>query len=180
MALDAGLVIAVHAFMTQTPLLSSIALFLAAHLAYVLCALLVVVVIAGARTLKEKAETLIVVGAAGLIARFGAVELVRLFFYRPRPFLALGFEPLVSETSGSFPSGHATFFFAIGTALFCYDRKWGSVFLAAAAFVAFGRVAAGVHYPSDVLGGAVIGALVGWATYRAARFLLKKGNISTC
>ena len=65
-----------------------------------------------------------------------------------------------------FPSDHATAAFAIAVAILLRKRSWGIVALAAATLLSVGRVALGVHYPSDVLAGAVLGsasALVLWA-----------------
>lgn len=65
-----------------------------------------------------------------------------------------------------FPSDHATASFAIAMAIFLRHRRWGVVALLAAAVLSVGRVAIGVHYPSDVLAGALLGiaaALVLWA-----------------
>lgn len=60
----------------------------------------------------------------------------------------------------SFPSDHATGAFAIAVAIFLYDRTIGAVFLALAVLMSFARVYVGIHYPGDVLGGAVLGTLV--------------------
>jgi undecaprenyl-diphosphatase len=64
-----------------------------------------------------------------------------------------------------FPSDHATGAFAVAMAIYLRKRSWGVVALLAAAVLAVGRVAIGVHFPSDVLAGAVLGciaALVLW------------------
>lgn len=70
-----------------------------------------------------------------------------------------------------FPSDHATAAFAIATAIVLRKRGWGIVALLAAAILSAGRVALGVHFPSDVLAGAALGAAVAvglwWAPLRA-------------
>jgi undecaprenyl-diphosphatase len=82
---------------------------------------------------------------------------------RPRPFVA---HPstihafIAHAADPSFPSDHATAAFAIATAVALRARAVGALLLALAAVLAAGRVFLGLHYPSDVLAGAVIGATV--------------------
>jgi undecaprenyl-diphosphatase len=66
--------------------------------------------------------------------------------------------------SGSFPSGHATVAFACATVLaWCVPRLAFPAFVLAGA-IAWSRVYVGVHWPLDVLGGAIIGLAVGSVT----------------
>jgi undecaprenyl-diphosphatase len=80
---------------------------------------------------------------------------------RPRPFAA---HPLSTHlfaapsTDPSFPSDHAAAAFAIAVAVLAFSRVAGSAFLAAATLIALSRVVLGLHYPSDVLAGAAVGA----------------------
>lgn len=114
---------------------------------------------------------------AGFIAR-GGVEIIRLFIHRPRPFVDdHAITPLFSETSFSFPSGHAAFFFALSAVVYTYDTRWGAWFFAASSLIVFARVAAGVHYPSDIIGGAVLGILIGWAVVRFSRHLMSTDGL---
>ncbi len=64
----------------------------------------------------------------------------------------------------SFPSGHTCASFAAAFALYrTLPRKWGIACLVLAALISFSRLYVGVHYPSDVLGGGVVGIFAGWA-----------------
>ncbi|MFT3865486.1 MAG: phosphatase PAP2 family protein [Solirubrobacterales bacterium] len=56
-----------------------------------------------------------------------------------------------------FPSDHATGAFAVAMAIWLRHRRWGTVALLAAAVLSVGRVAIGVHFPSDVVAGAALG-----------------------
>ena len=60
----------------------------------------------------------------------------------------------------SFPSSHAVNNFGIATVFSYYYPRWKWAFLGWAGLVALSRVAVGVHYPSDILGGAVIGSTI--------------------
>jgi undecaprenyl-diphosphatase len=70
-------------------------------------------------------------------------------------------KPLVHVPhSGAFPSGHAATAFACATVLAWWDRRLAVPAFVVAAAIAWSRVYAGVHWPLDVLGGAVLGMLV--------------------
>jgi undecaprenyl-diphosphatase len=83
-------------------------------------------------------------------------------FASPRPFesLAAAHKLLIYGSNDSFPSGHATFYFALGAALFAHDKKLGAVAMIVAILIGLARVAAGIHWPVDILVGAVLGITI--------------------
>jgi undecaprenyl-diphosphatase len=97
--------------------------------------------------------------SAGLALAVG--KLISELVDRARPFVA---EPHAVHLFSShtadpgFPSDHATAAFAIAVAILLRKRAWGVVALVAATVLSVGRVALGIHYPSDVLAGAALGA----------------------
>jgi membrane-associated phospholipid phosphatase len=119
----------------------------------------VVIGVALALVDPERREQWLICAALGPIAivlNYGVKVLVR----RPRPVLE-GLPPLGGAPSSlSFPSAHATSSFAVATAMCRVDPATSAAFLVAAA-LALGRPYLGMHYPSDVLGGVVLGVLLG-------------------
>jgi membrane-associated phospholipid phosphatase len=69
----------------------------------------------------------------------------------------------------SFPSGHAASGFAFATGVATEAPLAGGLLTALAALVAYSRVHTGVHYPSDVVAGAVIGAALSPIATAAAK-----------
>lgn len=113
-------------------------------------------------------EFLALVLGGGMVYLFNV--LVTFWWWRPRPFLLLAVEPLirVSAVTKSFPSDHAAVAFFLASLLVSHRRKWWWAYLVAAT-VALGRVAVGVHYPLDVLGGALVGTAFGYLTNEVAK-----------
>jgi undecaprenyl-diphosphatase len=101
--------------------------------------------------------------AAGLSAllALGVAQVIGHLWDRPRPSETHSGVHLfvVPSHDPSFPSDHATAAFALAVAVFMYHRRAGWLMLAMASIVAVARVAVGSHYPTDVIGGAVLGML---------------------
>jgi membrane-associated phospholipid phosphatase len=109
--------------------------------------------------------------ALGLLAN----QEIAQFWHRPRPYQdhPLGVLPLLSPSHDpSFPSDHATAAFAIAFGVLFVTRRPGWLFLIWAALIGTSRVLAGMHYPTDVLAGAVVGLAAGFLTARVAMPLL--------
>ncbi len=93
------------------------------------------------------------IGVANLI-----VAIVNALVWRSRPVLDNDLTLLFYRpTDSSFPSNAAGVGFAVATAVFLRYRRIGLSLYALAFLWGFGRVYAGVHYPSDVIVGALIG-----------------------
>lgn len=137
-------------------------------------------VIMGAVALIEKDDDLlknaiyvgVSIGIDGVLT-YGLKEIV----HRPRPYVTypdiMAYE---TETDFSFPSGHTSLAFATATALSLKYPKWyvivPSYFWACS--VGYSRMNLGVHYPSDVLAGSILGVGSAYVTYQINNWFWKK------
>lgn len=95
-------------------------------------------------------------------ALYLAVSALRRGVDLPRPFTQLGFTPLLPHPPGrSFPSKHTASAVVIALANWYLSPWYGGATLVLAGLIGFSRLAAGLHYPRDVLGGAALALLVG-------------------
>ncbi len=99
--------------------------------------------------------------ALSLIFLFGIVtEVIRYFFHSPRPFLELGFIPLIKDPgTNSMPSGHMTLLMPFGLTLYQLNKRKGILFTSLVVIVGFFRIVTGVHWPLDILAGLILSAL---------------------
>ena len=97
------------------------------------------------------------------------VNILKYTFQRPRPFISYPFiEKLSAGGSPSFPSGHTSDAMAMAMALSLMYPKWYVIVPSFiwAGLVGYSRMDLGVHYPFDVLVGAIIGVTCSLAVYR--------------
>ncbi len=134
-------------------------IFLGKYFGYILIGILLIWLL---KNLRQRLPLFWQMAAAAILSRGIITEAIRFLWPRSRPFVEQNFVPLIPHAdSASFPSGHAAFFFAIGTVLYLYNKKAGTVFLAGSALIVVARVLAGVHWFSDVTWGAAIGIACG-------------------
>ena len=77
----------------------------------------------------------------------------------------------------SFPSGHTAASFAAAAALWFADKKKIAIpALVLAVLIAFSRMYFYVHYPTDVLGGAILGMVCGWLSYKLLSQKMEENN----
>lgn len=146
-------------------------ILLAQYAEYILLLVLVILLI---RKYWDYSRIILEAMAAAALARFIIVEIIYYFWFRPRPFLynnAHLLLPTYDPNQAAFPSGHATFYFAIATTLFLYNRKLGLWFYGVATLIVISRVFVGVHWPSDIIAGAFLGTGIAWLLHT---FFLKK------
>ena len=100
------------------------------------------------------------------------LKLCNLAYFRLRPFVdhevnLLFYHP----TDSSFPSNPATVGFSVAAAIWLYNRRLGALLLVLATLFGLSRIYCGVHYPLDVIAGALLGALSAYVVVRKGRFI---------
>ncbi len=126
-------------------------------------------------TRKYRKQGVLLLGGLALGALIGNGVLKHLIA-RPRPcWLDSSVHLLIASPSDySFPSGH-TLASAVGASMLTMtNRKFGWAAIPVAVLIAFSRLYLYVHFPSDILGGAVMGVFIGVCTYLLGGKLLEK------
>jgi undecaprenyl-diphosphatase len=114
---------------------------------------------------KKKAYGYLISLVSGVLSLFVA-QIIHYVYHHSRPFVTLKLIPLFEETSYSFPSSHAIFLFSVSMGVYLVSKKFGQVLFILSSIVCLGRVIAGVHYPSDILGGALLGVLISYIIFK--------------
>ena len=140
--------------------MNSLIIFCAQYLPYIIVAIFLLLLIFSKKDKITKIKFFIFSAVSVFLARIVITEIIRYFYYVPRPFINNTVNQLIfHETSGSFPSGHAAFFFALAMAIYFFHKRWSVLFFAGALLIGLARVIAGIHWPLDILAGAVIGVI---------------------
>ncbi|MGB3988699.1 MAG: phosphatase PAP2 family protein [Minisyncoccales bacterium] len=146
----------IHGIVFRSELVDMIVLFFAKYFPYVLIVSSLFII----RDRSKKSYRMLTLAfISAFLARFLFTDTIRRFFFRERPFLS-GLTPLFDHSpTASFPSGHTAFFFALSTIIFIHNKRAGIIFFASSFLVGIARVASGIHWPSDIMGGIAIGVL---------------------
>lgn len=118
----------------------------------------------------------IIIGGTVIISS-AITGLLKYTIQRERPFVTYpDINHIKPEDSYSFPSGHTSTAFALATSVTIAYPKW---YVAAPAYLwassaAYSRMHFGVHYPSDVIAGALIGSGSAWLCYQLNKRLLQR------
>ena len=135
-----------------------------------LFAICIIVILLAIIFKKKNIRNIAILCLLSLLIADGIALVLKNLFLEPRPFVALdNVRLLVTENDpNSFPSGHTTSTVAVlGFLIFRYKNKLLRAVLIVCCFlIAFSRVYCGVHYPFDVVAGAVLGALSSYFVYK--------------
>ena len=119
------------------------------------------------------------VAAALILCLIFCNLLIKNIVARTRPFdINTAIELLIKPpTDFSFPSGHTAAAFATATALLlCKNKLLGIPVLILAVLIAFSRMYLYVHFPSDVLGGMILGVILAFVAYAIVKKIYRKNH----
>jgi len=125
---------------------------------------------------KQTRKTALMMGAALIFGLIICNLILKPTVARIRPYeLVDGIKLLIGKQSDfSFPSGHTAASFEAATVLMIRDRRFGIPALVLAFIIAFSRMYLFVHYPTDIIGGIVVGSLCGVLGYFVVKFIWNK------
>ena len=123
----------------------------------------------------QNRHALVVAGFSGILALVVSVVISHIWF-RPRPFVMLptsSYTELISHNlDASFPSDHTSGSFGFAAASWGKSQRWIRYsFTMIAILVMFARVFVGVHYPTDVLAGLVVGIVSSRIVWKLSQYL---------
>lgn len=144
----------INGFALQYFFLDAVGIFLAHYLPYVLVASLILFLLWD----FKKYWKVVLGGLISAALGWAIVGLGRLLFFVARPFVSEQVNLLLPHpTTSSFPSAHATIFFALAFFLFFQNKKAGTLFLVLSFLIGLARVFCGLHWPIDILAGILLG-----------------------
>ncbi len=124
------------------------------------------------RVVRERHQIGVIVAVSAMALSSWAVLLMNGAYFRPRPFDQLDVTLLFYKpTDSSFPANTAAASFAVAAAIWGVNRRAGLALFVAAGVFGLARIYTGVHYPLDILGGAMLGIAVAFLTTKAKDLL---------
>jgi undecaprenyl-diphosphatase len=173
MSTDIAIFNFINGFAGKNSFLDQTAVFFAEYFQYLIVAGLLIFLLVNFR---KNLPAVILAAASVFLSRVLFTETLRYFFFRLRPFVQHQATLLVNQSpkEASFPSGHATLFFALSAAVYYYNKKFGIILFVSSILISLARVFTGVHWPSDVLAGAAVGIFSGWLINKLFRNFIKK------
>lgn len=122
---------------------------------------------------QQKKEVVVIGLVTGLLALLLG-RIIAAIYFDPRPFVSGHFTPVIPhEPDNGFPSDHTLLSSAIAMTVLLRDRRVGAVLWLLAVLVGIGRIASGLHSPTDVIGSFILAAVAGVVADRVARRIFR-------
>jgi undecaprenyl-diphosphatase len=172
MSLDREIFDAAYSLAHRSGLLDGVVIFFAKYLVWLVIPLVVVRILqkknwgSEVPAWKNRFQALAIGLVAVIISRGIVSNVLASLIESPRPFVVLDIQPLFNHAvANSLPSGHMALLIPTVMTLFLLNRKSGWWGIVMALLVGAARVIAGVHWPSDILWGILIGVVSFGAVY---------------
>ena len=127
------------------------------------------------RLARQRQQIGVYVAVASMALSSLVVMIVNSMYARPRPFDGIDDQQVTllfyEPTDPSFPSNPVAAMFGMAAGIWGVNRPVGAVMLGMAGLFALSRVYSGVHYPSDVAAGALIGCAVTFLVFQVMKLL---------
>jgi len=167
MELDFYLFQKINSLAGESLWLDTIVIFLGQYFEYVLILLLTLLLIINSKK-YFKMDLEVFFGA--VLAKEIFVDVIRQVLPRARPFVENQIYLLIDNaTTPAFPSAHAAFYFAMATVVYLHNKKLGSLFFLSALLISVARVFSGVHWPSDIFAGSLVGIFSGFLVHTISK-----------
>lgn len=168
----------INGFAGKNHVIDSIAIFFAKDAIEIYAVLFVLAwFVLPKRDIKNR-HALVMAGLSGILALLINVIISHIWF-RPRPFLTIPHhtELVAHSADASFPSDHTSGSFGFAAGSWGRQQKWISwLFTIIAVLVMIARVFVGVHYPTDVIGGMIVGIIASQIMWRFSKLIFPISN----
>ncbi len=159
----------IHSYVFQYQWLDSLVWFFAVPFIYIMIAVVAIFLFWHYKIFEIKNTAMLIQGKGREIISiffsagfaYGIACLLKILIHTDRPFIALSnITILFTETGYAFPSAHSTLIAALAFAVYFKHKRLGYICFIAALLIGIARIAAGVHFPIDIVGGYVLGFIV--------------------
>jgi undecaprenyl-diphosphatase len=124
------------------------------------------------RAQRERNQRVVLMAILSLMVANVVLKLCNSIYFRPRPFYSHPVNLLFYHpTDSSLPSNAATVGFSLAMSVWLGNRRAGAGFILAALLLGLARIFCGVHYPGDVLAGAILGGGLAYVVSRQRRWV---------